>query len=87
VSWNVNGSATAFADAQGSFDDAAGGVPIDPQRWGRPVAVAGPCDDTPVQAPPPGGAQPVPALGVPALALLGLGAAGLGALRLRRKHS
>lgn len=84
VSWNVNGLATAFADALGSFDDIAGGVPIDPARWSRPVAVAGSCDDTPL-APGPGQATAVPALGAPAMALLGLAAAGLGARRLRRK--
>ena len=56
--------------------------------WSSPVAVAGACDDTPLNAPPPPGprnATAVPALGAPALALLGLGAAALGARRLRRR--
>lgn len=85
VSWNVNGFTTALADAQGSFDDVEGGVPIDPQLWSRPVPVVDRCDDTPMTVPPPGGrAQPVPALSLPALALLSLGATGLGVRRLRR---
>lgn len=89
VTWNVDGMTTPLADAQGSFDAAAGpGVPTDPALWGVPIAVTGPCDDTPLNAPPPpppGIATPVPALGLPALMLLGVGAAGLGARRLRRK--
>lgn len=87
VTWNVydDEDATAFnVHEQGSFTDILGGVPTDPARWGRPVAVAGSCDDTPL-APGPGQATAVPALGAPALALLGLAAAGLGARRLRRK--
>lgn len=91
VSWLVGGAATAMEDSQHDFFNH--GRPasevIDPLNWGRPVAVTGPCDDTPANAPPPPpgphSATSVPALGLPALALLGAGAAGLGALRLRRR--
>ncbi len=45
--------------------DAAGGVNMSPGGWSSPVAVAGPCDDTPLAPPPPPPGAPTGAAAQP----------------------
>lgn len=80
--WFANGSNNVLRDGIQNrlFDDAAGGVQMNPTNW-----LLAPYDGGPCAVPPPAPAAAVPTLGEWALALLSLAAAALGFAAQRRK--
>lgn len=74
-------------DADASFGDASGGIPMAAAAWSPPQPFQGSCSTAAAPPPVTPTATPVPLLSAPGLAMLGLAAGGLGMRRLRRKET